>query len=468
MKKLIRNGFYIIGGEFGSRIFAVLGFAFLARGLGQSDVGKVGLSLSVLNYLLVIMTGGLNTYGIREISRDGINRKSTIYQIVILKALLAVPLYLGMMLIMWHLPKMNAVSPLMLAFGASVFASVFDLEWYFKGTEKMAFVGVGSVSKWLFLFIAIVGVVKRSEQLIYIGAAFSLGYFISSIGMFAYGIYLERQSYWELHLTRFREIIVQSAPMLISSMLVGLYVCFDRITLQIYYGSSSVGLYDSSFRVSQLLRVLATAVMTVFFPRLSKYFHNKESLQDISTKYVRTMFVLAFPLSVFCMIFSADILRLVFGPGYAVASSILKIHLVAGLIAFGTGSFGSPLNAWERQKTLTACILTGSVANVILNFILVPFFGMTGAAIASVFGEATILLLSYMAFRKVVRVPVLTVIYKPLLASLVMGAALYLMRMIGVNFFLAIPLGAFVYIFIIVIIGGVTIRELQVAFQPSA
>ena len=172
--------------------------------------------------------------------------------------------------------------------------------------------------------------------------------------------------------------------------------------------------------------------------------------------------------SVFCMIFSADILRLVFGPGYAVASSILKIHLVAGLIAFGTGSFGSPLNAWERQKTLTACILTGSVANVILNFILVPFFGMTGAAIASVFGEATILLLSYMAFRKVVRVPVLTVIYKPLLASLVMGAALYLMRMIGVNFFLAIPLGAFVYIFIIVIIGGVTIRELQVAFQPSA
>jgi len=451
-------------GEAGSRLLGFFAIVYLARQLGPSGMGQVGFSMALLTYFLMVVRGGINTYGMREISRGNTSHKSIIYEIVSLKIILAVLLYGILFIIVQKLPNIQHMSLLILVFGLSLFANTLDIEWYFKGIEKTSIVAIGSLFRWLFFLIVTISFVARSEHLIYVALSFSGGYFLASLITFVYALYLEKGRGGRLQISKWGLIVRESWPMLLSTILVVIHTGFDKIAIQVFHGERYVGLYETSYRVSQLLRIMSTSIMFVFFPTLARCFNDKSDLQDISTKYIKTMFILAVPIVIGGIVLSSKILRLVFGVQYMVASLTLQIHFVSTLIAFGNGSYASPLNAWDRQKVLAACIGVGAVFNVLFNLYLVPIYGIEGAAAATMIAEFVVFVLSYIAFNKVVRVPLYQVISKPLFASLAMGLAIYLFSAINIPVLVLIPLGGLLYTGLLFLIRAVTWQELRIIF----
>ena len=105
-----------------------------------------------------------------------------------------------------------------------------------------------------------------------------------------------------------------------------------------------------------------------------------EKLNSFCTKWI---FLITFPLVVYVIIYSKDIIGLIYGNLFINASIPLSI-LALGLAMNGlTGLTGETLISIKKTKLNFYSELIGSISNLILNIILIPFLGIIGAAIGT-------------------------------------------------------------------------------------
>lgn len=108
------------------------------------------------------------------------------------------------------------------------------------------------------------------------------------------------------------------------------------------------------------------------------------------------------------------------------------------------------LNASHKELSVTKIYSIAAVFNAVLNLILIPYFSVYGASIATVISEILILVLELYAIHKINQLPgrhLLGDIVKVSLSSVVLGVVLYLLNL---NLWLAIPVGFVVYFIAII------------------
>ncbi|MBT6456251.1 MAG: hypothetical protein HOK37_12010 [Gammaproteobacteria bacterium] len=98
--------------------------------------------------------------------------------------------------------------------------------------------------------------------------------------------------------------------------------------------------------------------------------------------------IIALPAFLLCLFFPQQLL-LIFGTDYQQADSLLMILAFAQFINVFTGSNGYILMMTGHEREFRNIALLSAVLTVILSFILIPFFGAIGAAIATVLGFLT-------------------------------------------------------------------------------
>ena len=146
---------------------------------------------------------------------------------------------------------------------------------------------------------------------------------------------------------------------------------------------------------------------------------------------------------------------------------MLNILIVAvGIIFFGTlFSFG--LIALGRQKSLLWISAAGAVINLLLNFILIPRYSYTAAAIITVGTELLVTILMAVAiWRTIHYLPGSRVALKSLLAALVMAAALWFIG--SHNLLILLAVAAVVYFGVLYLVKGISVSEVRALIKKSA
>lgn len=115
--------------------------------------------------------------------------------------------------------------------------------------------------------------------------------------------------------------------------------------------------------------------------------------------------------------------------------------------------------ACNREKRYLLGVIVGASVNIVLNLILIPYFGLKGAAIATVISEFIFSLYMLAYFQILRRVRILKYLLKPFLATSIMGVLLYYLR--DLNLFLSIAAGILIYLIAILALKGVTLAELK-------
>jgi O-antigen/teichoic acid export membrane protein len=111
------------------------------------------------------------------------------------------------------------------------------------------------------------------------------------------------------------------------------------------------------------------------------------------------------------------------------------------------------LIAIDQQRFLTRAFLIGVSFNIIANLIVIPIWSYKGAAVVTIFSEFALLIPFYYSIRKHLgRLPWFSLFWRPTLASVVMAAVMWLLS--GLHWLLLIPVGAFVYVVVLFLIGG--------------
>lgn len=252
--------------------------------------------------------------------------------------------------------------------------SIYVAELY-RNTFKYISVIIGSV--------ILLNINKQS----YLVDVFLLGFFILSIisTIFIFKL-LEKKK--DKEFTRFEDISLKyifykSYPFAISSMAIFLLSTFDVVFLKKYFGDSTVAFYSVAIKLMTILSMVINVVNITVSAKIAELFSlkNKIELIKLIKNSSRLIFILTLPMSLIICIFSEKILTF-FGPQYIVAKQALIILIFGQCINSLFGVAPIYLNMTGRQYLFQFILIFAVFANLVLNSILVPKYGIEGAAIS--------------------------------------------------------------------------------------
>ncbi len=180
-----------------------------------------------------------------------------------------------------------------------------------------------------------------------------------------------------------QEIITHSFPIAVSGMAIFLMMSFDILFLKKYFGDATVAYYAVAVKLMTLLSVIILTVNITVSAAIAASFSNKEidKVQQIVQNSSRLIVAITLP-AVFALLIFPEFILQFFGSNYVVAKEALFVLVLGqGFCAF-FGSAPVYLNMTGRQHIFQRIVLLALLLNFILNYFLIPSYGMIGGAIA--------------------------------------------------------------------------------------
>ena len=181
-----------------------------------------------------------------------------------------------------------------------------------------------------------------------------------------------------------REWLRFAVPML---LIVGTHVIMnntDVIMIGMMMDTSQAGIYSAAARLSSLVAVSLGFVNMAISPYIVEYFINERrvELQNFISMSVRIVALFAVPIFLLLMIFGKPALGL-FGEEFKNGYLSMVILIVGQLVNALSGSVGYIMVMTGKQKQASIVFAISAALNIIMNLILIPFFGIAGAAVAT-------------------------------------------------------------------------------------
>ena len=183
---------------------------------------------------------------------------------------------------------------------------------------------------------------------------------------------------------RLSPVLKVAFPMLISSSLMLFMGWTDSIMIGIYMDEQYVGIYSVALKVAATAGITLMAVNSIAAPRFAEYYSKKDmvSFQKIICYSSRLIFWTSLPVLIICLVFPSQIMRL-FGSEFTTGKYALMILTIGQFVNAVSGSVGYILQMTGKEIVFQNIVTASVMLNIILNIILIPLFGITGAAVAS-------------------------------------------------------------------------------------
>jgi O-antigen/teichoic acid export membrane protein len=159
----------------------------------------------------------------------------------------------------------------------------------------------------------------------------------------------------------------------------------DILMLAALRGSASAGVYQAAVRGAELVAFALVIVNMAIQPSLARLHAagDKARLQRLVTWSARGATAVALPLAAVMILWGKPIMAAVFGADFARGAIALAILSAAQLINAFTGPANSLLDMTGHQNDTLKAMMSGVLANVALNALLIPRWDIAGAAIAT-------------------------------------------------------------------------------------
>ncbi len=193
----------------------------------------------------------------------------------------------------------------------------------------------------------------------------------------------------------FRQLLIFSLPLFGVTMLQMIMIYIDTIMLGIFDTSQEVGLYNVAAPMARFISSPLEALVLIFMPITTALYARGATGEIRKTFSIVTkwLFLVTMPLFLTLFLFPDEIIYFTFGDDYTTAANALRILSIGFIINNLMGPNQVTLIAIGQPRFVLWVTLATAIFNIILNAILIPRYGVEGAAIASVASITSIHLL---------------------------------------------------------------------------
>ncbi|MBS3082035.1 flippase [Candidatus Pacearchaeota archaeon] len=229
--------------------------------------------------------------------------------------------------------------------------------------------------------------------LIGIGAiAISISYVLMFIGLFILSRHYAKKDLNKMPSSKIPEynkimpgVLAYAWPLIFVGVLYSVFYWIDSLFLGYFLDAKTVGLYSAAVTIISLFGIAPDLFMQLLFPLISFKFSEgkKEIIRNLTQQVVKWIYLLNIPLFLLLFLFSEQWLWLLFGGEFLIAGNILKILCFGAIFSSLVGVSTSLISISGKTKLVLKDFLAFTIINILMNLLLVPSYGMVGAAIAT-------------------------------------------------------------------------------------
>ena len=232
---------------------------------------------------------------------------------------------------------------------------------------------------------------------------FSMLYTLSTLGLFTIALFKLPKTRPEYGFEfEVKKLLGFSFPIALMSVFTLFMGKIDNIILGHLINVKTVGFYSIAFFMARMLRFPLNIASESYFP-MASYHYGKGEMDALNNLYKSIsawVFFLTAPIFIGALFFAKPIIRIIFGGSYLPSVRSFEILLFGHFFLICFGLFGVTISSVGRTRALFYTSITSTILNILLDILLIPVWGMNGAAIGSAGSIVFYAFINFLFLRK--------------------------------------------------------------------
>lgn len=373
-------------------LFPLLTYPYITRTLGVEGVGIANIAITVATYFSALASLGIPVYGIREIARCKGDKKKLSYvisELLIINAIGVLVSFTVFLLMIYFFDFFYKDFYIHLLAGVNILLSLFQIDWFFQGTEKFKALATRNLIVKVFSLAFVYLLIKEKGDVTNFVFVSVLGLSLTNIINITSCLRIIKLEHKGLNLKRhLKPVLYFSGTRVVSTV----YTVLDSVILGVMTSNYYVGLYSTVMKLVRILTTVIASSTMVFFADASRLANNDEyssTLKDL----LFFLSLICFPAAIYMCIYATELVVVFAGKDFIHGGVTLKILSLLVIISIGTNFLGMQiLYPKNKEADVFKSLSIGATLCIISNLILIPAYKQNGAALSAVIAESGILI----------------------------------------------------------------------------
>lgn len=384
--KEVKNAGWIIAGKVAQLILSFVVSIFTARYLGPDNYGLINYASAFVVFFTSFCTLGINSVIIKNFvdypEEQGTAIGSSIVARMI-SSFLSVLLIFGIVSFTDRGDTETVLVVLLCSF--SLLFQPFDIITYWfqnryesKATALVSFLAYALTTVYKIVLLVL------NKGIKWFALATCMDYLaIGMLLMISYKVYDGPKLNFSFD--KCKQLLNKSQHYILSGMMIAIYGQTDKFMLKHMLGETSVGYYSLASTINNMWVFVLAAIIDSVYPTILRLYteRNTEAYNRKNRQLYAIVIYISAAVAVFFTLFGKRFIAMFYGDEYIPSYQPLKYIVWYTVFSY----LGVARNAWivceNKQKYLKYLYFTAAVVNILLNFIFIPIWGVTGAAFAS-------------------------------------------------------------------------------------
>lgn len=362
-------------------------FWIIARYYGPKIFGQFTSAQVLAANFIIIADFGLDILLTTEIARNRNNALKLFRQIFSIKSIFSVTA----LLLMWLVMILGSFSyeTKLLIFILSFYTFFSALSNYFsalcKGFELLEYETKINLVMNLVLISLVLPLVLLKINIVIIACIFAFSRMIGFFLGILYSKKILQDVSFKFYFNGIEEIKNKIVVFGVFLIFNNLFFQLDTILLAIWKGDESVGIYQAAYKLIMLPLVIPDIIVNTLMPMLSRLNGENYALwKKIGKMMNKLLIAIVVPVSILIFVYAEQIISFIYGSeNYENSIVVLRIFALVLLIRFSIETYALLLTTSNKQKIRMYTVLIATLLNFLLNYFVIPKYGVWGAASVS-------------------------------------------------------------------------------------
>jgi len=426
----------------------------------QNEVGPedYGIYFALFNFTLlyqIILDLGISYYNNRHIAQNNNLLKKYLPNALVAKVILANVFGLILLSSAYGLNfSQQQLQLLMFIAGSTILISLIQ---YFRSNiaalQKFKLDGIISILDKLLMILALGYVLFMSNSIeisILLFVKIQLAcYLITVIVSGSIVVYLAKGLSFKFNRHYIFDILKQSFPYALAVFLMTLYSRVDAVMLKqmLPDGDLQAGIYATGYRLLDASNMIGLLLAGMLLPIFSKMIKQQEDVKPLVQIAIKMLLAFAIVVGLCCYFFSENIMNLLYINTNEVYYRVLSLLMITLISIVVIHVYGTLLSANGSLKPIIVIALFGVVANIAINYTLIPNIKVEGAAIATLITQSLVALAIMITAIRIFKLPYnFKLVTKILGYTALLGFAIFFLSLSNlaweISFFISLAISA--------------------------
>lgn len=373
---------------FGRLTYMILNFIvslLSARYLGPSNYGLIGYAASYTTFFASICNLGINSIITKEFIDKPKEEGKIIGTSLVLKfisSLLSLITITGISFVVDYGEPITVW--VVFLYSISIIFQIFEtFKFWFQSKLESKYSEIAVTIAYIVMSIYKIILLATDKSVKWFAVSNSLEYLVvAALLVYIYNKKNGKKLIFSMEYAK--NILKKSYHFIISGLMVAVYNSTDKFMLKQMLNESAVAYYTTANTLTSLSPILLNSIITSLTPGiLQSYNESKEIYEQKNVQLYCLVFYISVVTSICTFLFAPLLIKILYGESYNGAINPLRILTWYTVFSY----LGVARDPWiiseNKQKYLKYIYISCAILNIILNSILIPYLGTSGAALAS-------------------------------------------------------------------------------------